>query len=142
MEENVLINMKSVQSVYDDRTETELVTSGRMTISDGLYSISYDDSEATGFPGSTTNIVVRGSEYASVSRTGATVSDLVMETGKKHHCHYETPYGTMNIGVYTHVIENFLEEKGTIYMQYTIDINSGYISDNEIILKIKRDTKG
>ena len=134
--------MKSVQSVYDDRTETELITSGRMTVSDGLYSISYDDSEATGFPGSTTNIQVRGSEYASVSRTGANVSDLVMETGKKHHCHYETPYGAMNIGIYTHVIENCIEEKGTIYMQYTIDINSGYISDNEIIMTIKRDTKG
>lgn len=139
MEENVIINMKSVQSVYEDRTETELVTSGRMSFEDGLYRITYDDSEATGFPGSTTNITVRGSEYASVSRTGASVSDLVMETGKKHHCHYETPYGVMNIGVFTHVIENHIEEKGTIYMQYTIDINSGYISDNEIIMTIQRE---
>jgi hypothetical protein len=43
----------------------------------------------------------------------------------------------MQIGVYTHKIENKLETEKSLYMKYTIDINSAYVSDNEIILEIK-----
>ena len=139
MEKKVIIDMKSVQTIYDDRTETELSTSGKMSEKDGTYYISYEDTEATGFPGAVTKITVKGNELASVSRTGDSISDLVMEKGKKHYCHYTTPYGSIMIGVYTHAIENRIEDEGSVYMQYTLDINSGYISDNEIIMNIKPD---
>lgn len=130
--------MKSVQYVYESKDETELVTKGNIRIENGTCYISYEDSEATGFKGSVTMIAVTGEKFASVSRTGSSNSDLVIEPGKKHHCHYTTPYGSMEVGIFAQFIENELRDKsGSLRMRYTLDINSGYISDNEIIIDVK-----
>ncbi len=130
--------MKSIQSVYDEKTETELITSGSYKTDDDNFVISYLDSEATGFEGSETEISVKGSSLASIIRRGTSSSDLVIEPGKKHHCHYSTPYGDMVIGIYTHALENKLDKNGgSLYMKYTIDINTSYMSDNEIIMNVK-----
>lgn len=137
--ENFVIEMKSIQSIYSDKTETELITSGKFRRSGENFLISYLDSEATGFDGSETEITVTGNKFASIIRRGTSSSDLVIEPGKRHHCHYSTPYGEMVIGIYTHAIENKLSENGgSLYMKYTIDINTSYMSDNEIIMNIKK----
>lgn len=140
MKNNAMITMKSIQSVYGEKTESELLTTGKFTVSDDSFCISYEDSEATGFKGSTTKILVRcNSKYASVTRTGSASSVLIMETEKKHHCQYGTPYGTMDIGIYTHFIKNSLTQNGgELHMKYTMDINSSYVSDNEIIVYVKK----
>lgn len=138
MKNNAIINMKSIQSVYNEKTETELLTKGNFKIKDDSFYISYEDSEATGFKGAVTEISVKADRYASVIRTGSASSDLIIETGKKHHCQYNTPYGSMDIGVYTHFIKNNLDKNGgTLHMKYTLDINSSYMSDNEIIVSVK-----
>ena len=131
--------MKSIQYVYDEKDETELITKGYMNYNDGSWHISYEDSEATGFKGAVTKIMACGEKYASVTRTGAANSDLMIEPGKKHHCHYMTPYGAMEVGIYAEHIKNSLaSDGGTLEMKYTLDINSTYISDNEIILDVKK----
>lgn len=132
--------MKSIQAVHDDSTETELLTKGCYKVKGDSFSISYEDSDATGFKGSVTEISVKADKYASVIRTGSSSSDLIIETGKKHHCQYQTPYGSMDIGVYTHFIKNTLDKNGgELHMKYTLDINSSYMSDNEIIVNVKTD---
>ena len=125
-----MIQMKSIQSIYDEKTETELITQGKFSKKNNSYHISYEDSEATGFKGSVTEILVT---------ENSTSSDLIIEPGKKHHCHYETPYGSMDIGIYTHSIKNnLMDDGGDLYLKYTIDINASYMSDNEIIMNIKK----
>ena len=78
------------------------------------------------------------SDEITILRDGKSNSNLIVEKGKKHHCHYVTPYGEMMVGIYTHEIKNELNEHGgKLYMKYTVDINSSYISDNEIYMDIK-----
>ncbi|MCI8775797.1 MAG: DUF1934 domain-containing protein [Oscillospiraceae bacterium] len=136
---NVMIEMISIQSIYNEKTETSLITEGNLrNEGSDSFKITYKDSEATGFDGSTTEIAVTGNSIASIIRTGSTHSDLVIEPGKKHHCHYETPYGEMIVGIYTHKIDNSLtSDGGRLYLKYTIDVNSSYLSDNEIVMNIK-----
>lgn len=130
--------MKSIQITDDDKSETELVTSGNFNFENGKYTVSYLDSEATGFEGSETKVTVMNNEIATITRRGTSISDLTIEPGKKHHCYYATPYGEMAVGIFTHKIENNLSENGgKLYMKYTIDINTSYVSDNEIILNVK-----
>jgi uncharacterized beta-barrel protein YwiB (DUF1934 family) len=132
--------MKSIQSVHGESTETELLTKGFYEINNDSFLISYEDTEATGFKGSVTEISVKADRYASVIRSGSSSSDLIMERGKKHHCQYQTPYGAMDIGIYTHFIKNnLLEDGGTLHLKYTLDINSSYMSDNEIIVTVNID---
>lgn len=133
-----MIKMKSIQTMEEEKNEMELITEGSLEISDGMIRISYVDSEATGFEGSDTTIQIDSSNTATINRTGKSNSNLVLEMNKKHYCHYGTPYGDMMVGVFTHSIKNNINNNGgSLYMKYTLDINSSYVSDNEIFLDIE-----
>lgn len=137
MEENVIIKMLSIQYENGERTESELLTEGIFKLRGRLANISYKDSDATGFKGSVTSVTVRGNEYASVVRKGTANSNLTLERNKKHHCYYGTPFGNMDLGVLASEIQNNLTaEGGTLYMKYIIDINSAFVSENEIKLTV------
>ncbi|MBR4509279.1 MAG: DUF1934 domain-containing protein [Ruminococcus sp.] len=137
MKKNVLISLTSIQWQDNEKNETELLTKASVSKTDGRDIISYEDTSATGFEGSTTTITVDGGKTASIIRKGTANSVLSLEVGRKHYCQYGTPYGDMRIGVYTHAIDNTISENGRLYLKYTLDLNSSYLSDNEIIMTIK-----
>lgn len=136
---DVLIEMKSIQIVAnDEKSEMELTTKGTFSLENGTYTITYEDSEATGFDGSVTYIKVTDNKLASILRSGSSNSNLVIEKGKKHFCHYATPYGEFVVGITTSNIDNKLNaDGGSLYMKYTVDLNASYMSDNEITLNVK-----
>ncbi|MGN0675667.1 MAG: DUF1934 domain-containing protein [Oscillospiraceae bacterium] len=138
MEKEVLINLTSINTVDSESTKTELSTEGILKqLDSGAFELSYEESEVTGFKGSTTFLIFSGDDLVNLKRTGTAPSNLILETNKKHHCHYGTPYGDFTMGIFTHCIDNKINcDGGEAYLKYTVDINSSYISDNEIFIKI------
>lgn len=137
MKKEVLLKLVSIQTIGKDSSKTELITSGSMQKQDNKWIIEYNESEATGFKGCTTTLTVDGDKQVTILRRGSTNSELTIEKDVKHHCHYGTPYGDFIVGIYAHSIVNELKNyKGSLYTKYTIDINSSYISDNEIMITI------
>ncbi len=135
MKDNVMLSLTSIQWQDGEKNESELVTRATHRKSGKFDIISYEDTAATGFEGSVTTIKA-DSGMAFITREGKANSSLSLEVGRKHFCQYGTPYGNLQIGVYTHAIRNTLAEDGKLYMKYTLDLNSAYLSDNEIIMKI------
>lgn len=136
---NVNIVLRSVQRNEEDENETELRTEGTYMKKDDEWHVIYEESEATGFEGSTTDITVKGNRLVSIVRTGTANSNLMIETGKKHYTLYETPFGDITVGIFTHKIESHLTENGgQLYLRYTLDANASFLSDNEIFLEISR----
>lgn len=131
----------SIQVQDDERTESELFTNAEINCTRNYSTITYEDTETTGFEGSVTSIKVTGNKEAAVIRTGTSNSFLTLEIGKKHYCQYGTPFGMFQIGVYTHTIENTLSENGRLYLKYTLDLNASKLSDNEIIITIQNFNK-
>ncbi|WP_049963003.1 DUF1934 domain-containing protein [Ruminococcus sp. HUN007] len=124
--------------IMNDSADFELTTKGVFSRDGDRFSISYEDSEATGFENSTTIIEVEGAVNASVRREGETPSELILETEKKHHCHYGTPYGNLMLGVYTKLIDNRLGDKGgKLELRYVIDSNGAFVSENWINLSVE-----
>lgn len=136
MKTKQLISLLSTQIQDDEKTESELFTNAEITLNRNGSTISYEDTEATGFEGSVTTVKVNGNKEASVIRTGTSNSLLLLENGKRSYCQYGTPFGIFQIGVYTHTIENTLNENGRLYMKYTLDLNASKLSDNEITITI------
>ncbi len=138
MEKDVTISLKSINSIDSEKSTIELTTVGKLrSLANGGFQLRYEESEVTGFQGSTTYLSFFGNELVNLSRTGAAASELVLEKDKKHHCHYGTPYGDLTMGIFTHCIDNNVtDDGGELYLKYTVDINSSYISDNEIYIKI------
>ncbi len=138
MERQVTINLTSINTVDNDSTKMELTTAGTLKkLKSGGFELKYEESEVTGFSGSTTSLTLKGDNIVNLKRTGTAPSDLILEKDKKHHCHYGTPYGDFMMGIFTHCIYNDVDENGgELYLKYTVDINSSYVSDNEIYIKV------
>lgn len=138
----VSITMKSISDTNSGSPDViELITSGTMkpiTMGNAEgWEISYEDSEATGFAGSVTTVSCIGEMLASMKRTGSAESHLIMEKGRRHHCHYSTEYGDMLLGISTtRIINRMTENGGELYFKYTIDINSSLVSENEVYLNV------
>lgn len=138
MKKDVLITLRSIQSVGEESNETEIITEGFFSsLKDGGYRIVYNESSATGFEGSKTTVNCYGENHVSISRSGSVQSTLIMDKNKKQHCMYGTPYGELMMGIHTNAIVNKLtKDGGHLYMKYTVDINSSYVSDNEILISV------
>ena len=120
--ESVLITMKTKQITPDDEEETELMTAGTCERKDGVLTLSYEDTDATGFAGSTTTVQVANESLVTILRTGTANYNLTLELGKKHFCLYQTPFGAMTIGVQAKRLLCELEEnsggRDGIYHRY------------------------
>ena len=139
---DVCIDIKSTQFADAARDITELFTFGTFAKAKGrnpnCYSINYDESEATGFTGNSVSLSVDGNDLVVMNRIGSAASSLVIERGRKHHCHYGTPYGDFMVGITASEIRSDLcDGGGHLYLKYTVDINSSFMSENEMFINVK-----
>ena len=138
MERNVCINIKSIQRADDDEDVTELFTYGTLSPmpNNNGYVVKYEESEATGFQGNNVTLDIKD-EVVRMSRHGNSESSLIIEKGKKHHCHYGTQYGDFMIGINADDIRSTINDNGgDLYLKYTVDINSDFLSENEMFINI------
>ena len=113
MREEYLIRIHGVMEQDDDRDSVELMTRGSFVCREGSFYITYKETEATGYDGCTTVVRVnRDQRRVSMLRYGKNTSQLVIEKGVRHICHYETAYGAMSLGVAADEIESHLTEDG------------------------------
>ena len=109
------------------------------TNEDGERVIAYEESETTGMEGSNMQLRIATDGMISIVRTGTYQTHLVVQKGKKHFCHYETPFGEFAVGVSAKWVRNELtDEGGKLALRYTVDANSTLLSDNEIRIDIKK----
>lgn len=138
MKKDVNINIKSTTTVDGESDVTELFTFGKLSRGKtrNAYRLTYEESEATGFEGSSVFLDI-SDKIVTMTRKGTANSTLIIETDKKHHCHYGTPYGDFLIGIQTDSISNLLSDKGgVLYVKYTLDINSSLMSCNEMSITV------
>lgn len=139
IKDNVTISLVSTQSDGKTTEQTELITRGRLEKKADRFVISYDETEATGFEGTVTELSIYGNEKVTLNRTGEYMSNLIIEKGKKHHCHYGTPYGDIMVGVNSKEISaNLTEKGGNVSFKYVIDVNSSYLGDFDISIDVKQ----
>ncbi|MCL2033665.1 MAG: DUF1934 domain-containing protein [Oscillospiraceae bacterium] len=142
MSKEVLINIKGVYVDEDDRDVVEIFTTGKYYKRNGCYFISYDETEATGFEGSKTTLKVDKDKRVTMERSGKTKSQLIVERGVRHHCHYDAGIDGMMIGVSGNLIKSSLTDSGgNLEFKYSLDINSILASENEMYINVKERAK-
>ncbi|MBR1422092.1 MAG: DUF1934 domain-containing protein [Ruminococcus sp.] len=138
MKKDVSIRLLSTQSDGNASEETELMSLGTLEMTDKGYIISYEETEATGFEGSTTSLEFFNSNKVVMNRRGSVVSNLVIEMGTKHHCSYGTPYGEFMVGINaTRVDSTIGSSGGVLSFHYVVDVNSSYVGDFDVSVEIK-----
>lgn len=86
----------------------------------------------------TSILKIEGNQKVTLIRNGGQNSRLILEKGQRHLCHYDTGYGSMMVGVFANRIHTDLTDNGgKLEVSYSLDINSGLTSINEIFINIK-----
>ncbi len=115
----------AVNDVEDNDNEPiEVVYTGTYYFKNGKHYVFYE--EATeGVPGVTkTQIRWQKDGVLEVIRKGISNSHMIFEKNERHTCDYQTPFGTLNIGILTKRMswkeeENLFE----IGAEYNMDVN-------------------
>ncbi|MEG2500515.1 MAG: DUF1934 domain-containing protein [Oscillospiraceae bacterium] len=139
MDDNCLITINGTMEQHGESDSIELKTRGSFTKKNNAFFISYKESEATGYKGCMTTVKVEDTgTCVSMLRFGSAPSQLVIEKGTRHVCHYETGHGALSLGVSADEIENGLSETGgTVKFSYMLDFDTTSISRNTVNITVK-----
>ena len=141
MEENYLITVKGTLEQNGSTETVELMTRGALVRKDSGWYIAYRETEATGYDGCTTTVRVTSDDHmVTMTRFGPASSQLVIEKGTRHLCHYETGFGAVSLGVAADVIHHELtEDGGRLQFSYTLDSGAeNFISRNLVDITVEK----
>ena len=138
MNDNYLITVLGTQTIDGESDSIEVITSGEYIREPDIVRITYPeyDNENPNIRTDTT-VTLEGGKL-SIERLGENTSRLLLEKGQRHRCLYETPMGTIFIGIFTDDIKAELSDTGCeIRASYQLDFNNSSVSCNEFTIKVK-----
>ncbi len=139
MREDFLINIEGTMEQQGDVDSVQLMTKGSFTFKQGKYYIRYHETQATGYEGNITTVKVEEGGKVSMLRSGSAPSELVIEPGKRHVCHYDSGYGSLSLGVSADEVDSNLSESGgDITFSYTLDSGNSQISYNRVKITVRQ----
>lgn len=137
MTKDVLVTVRGLQMTPDGDDTIEVITTGKYYEKDGKRYLFYDE------VADDTNEVVKNSiqiedGYVEVRKKGIINSQLNFEKENKVVSIYQTPYGQMEMGIYTTGIhldeqDDFVE----LHLEYLLEINNQHVSDSEIVVQVR-----
>lgn len=139
MIKDVIIDIKTEQTVNGDTDLIEFTTDGRFGFKDGSYFIAYEESKLLEVEGEVkTTVFVRPDNSVVLQRRGAYNSRMIIEKGIRNNCFYSTPMGELTLGIFGEKVKTDLTDNGgTVLMNYSIDTNMHLLSQNQVKISIK-----
>ena len=138
MKDDYLITIHGTMEQNGGSDSVQLMTRGSFVKRGGSFFITYKETQTTGYDGCVTTVKVEGSDKVSMMRFGPVPSQLVIERGKRHVCHYETGQGALSLGVAADEIHSRLSEKGgRVRFSYMLDVDDASVSRNIVDITVK-----
>ena len=115
----------------------ELLTDGEYLNEDGVSTFCYEESALTGLDGLLTTFNVEPDRIV-LKRGGEYTGEMIFCENQKHNFLYETPFGSIMMGIDTHSIEkNLRDDGGSIEIRYDIEVDNVSVSQNLFQIDIK-----
>ncbi|MBQ3547776.1 MAG: DUF1934 domain-containing protein [Clostridia bacterium] len=139
MIKDVIIDIKTEQSLDGQSDTVEFSTDGHFGIKDGSYFLSYDESGLLDVEGEIkTTLYLKPDNTVILSRKGSYNSRMVIEKGVRNNCFYSTPVGNLSLGIFGEkVLSNLNENGGSITMTYLIDADAKLLSRNKVNISVR-----
>ena len=138
MTEEVLLSIKGLQMMGpEDEDETEVVTKGTYLKKGNKHYIRYEE-VVEGMEGTILNLIKVDENGMEVTRKGLTNVHMVFEKEKKNMTYYDTPFGSLLIGIAATNLEIVNGEQDIdVTVQYALDVNYEHLADCSISMNIK-----
>ena len=140
MTKDVLLRIQGLQFLQEENENpapVEMITSGDYYKRNGKHYVLYDE-VMEGFDGVTKNIVKIQDGCLDVMKKGAANVHMVFEKNKKNITYYNTPFGSLMIGIDAKDIK--IEEKDEsiqVNVAYGLEVNCEHMADCNISMNIQ-----
>lgn len=141
MDDNVILSIRGTQRGAGEQESSvvELVTLGTLQRDEKGVTISYKETELTGMEGTTTKVRIEDGPKVTLLREGAINTQLIFEMGQWYLALYETPYGSLSVGVQTQRLKNTVSETGgDLEIDYNIEVNNLHAGKNLFRLNVRQ----
>lgn len=126
----------------EDQGEVRLSALGTYREKDGKRFILYKEYDEEDAKSYRTSLLVVEPGMVTMSRSG-TSTRLILEKGRRHHCLYDTVFGSMTVGIYTSRLDVDLGDRGgTLDIVYTLDIDSNLSSEQTLHIDVNPVAQG
>lgn len=138
-EANVLITIEGQQWGLEEPAQTiRLTTEGQLYQSGDAWFVAYDESEATGMAGTRTTLSIDAGGAVTLTRSGSLEMNLVFVRNTRHITQMQTPYGEIDVGIYTNIVESDLcAGGGSIHLGYSVDFNQQETTNTKLDLEVR-----
>jgi uncharacterized beta-barrel protein YwiB (DUF1934 family) len=120
-----------------DDESFELMTDGEYALDGNTSRFSYIESELTGVEGMLTTFNIEP-DRVTLSRDGGLAGDMIFSENQKHHFLYDTPFGSVMMGIDTHSIKhNMRDDGGQLEIRYDIEVDNVYVSRNLFEINVR-----
>ena len=148
MTKDVLVSVSGLQTAVNemenyDEEPIEVLSAGTYYFKDGKHFIFFEEM-AEGIPGVTkTQIRLNGRESLEVRKKGIANVNMVFEKNKNNRCFYQTPFGQINLGIFTKEIwVEESEDNINIRADYDMDVDYEPLAKCTIRINVKpKDSK-
>ena len=128
LEKDVIIEIADQHETDGDVLSMSMTTVGSLCGTPEDYSLIYTDQDGE-LEGCVTTLHVENGRRVTMTRTGSYQSELIMELGRRHNCHYAT--------------DSLMDEHGgKLEFHYTLDFNAGLAARNELVITVKEANTG
>lgn len=137
MTKDILLSITGMQFYGGEDEAVEVVTAGDYYKRNGKHYILYEEA-VEGMSGHISNTVKIGENSMEVMKRGLTNTRMVFEKGKRHISAYQTPYGSVEIGIMGKDIEvKETEERIDIRAEYLLDVNEERLAECTIQMNVR-----
>ena len=132
MTKEVLVHVSGVQHEVEGGEPVVLVTSGTYYSKNDKHFLLYEEIDDDGMVSK--NVIKIGANEVSVIRKGISSSHMVFEEGKENLTYYDTPYGSMLMGITTSRITFCEKGSGCMELEidYALSVDGNHMSDCNI----------
>ena len=144
MTKDVLVTISGLQVMQQESgmEPVDLITPGDYYKKNGRHYVIYDEI-MEGFEGVTKNIIKIRDDCVDITKKGLTNVHMVFEKDKQNMTCYETPFGSLMVGINAksiHVREQ--ENDISLDLEYSLEINYEHLADCTIKMEIRSKESG
>lgn len=138
MNKDVLLSIRGLHfAASEDETEpVEVITPAQYYLRNGKHYILYDEFDENQTDATKVTIKIADTTV-EISKKGATVTNMLFETGQKNLTCYSTPFGSFMIGIITDRIDiRQKENELSLNIDYLLEANYQPVSDCKLQLSV------